>query len=130
MSKGTVLAIGLKPETLDFEGEFLKGKPVDARSIAAGIAADEERARALGYDFEWLLLDASAGREAGASAVREALQARPVQVIVIGGGVRLDPAQTEMLEALVNAVQASAPAARIAFNTNPQDTVDAIRRWI
>ena len=43
---------------------------------------------------------------------RAALARRPVDVVVIGGGVRLDPAQTPALEALVNAVIEAAPGAR------------------
>jgi hypothetical protein len=57
-----------------------------------------------------------------------ALAARPVDVVVIGGGVRLDPAQTPVLEALVNAVIDAAPGARVAFNTSPTDTAEAIGR--
>jgi hypothetical protein len=46
--------------------------------------------------------------------------------VVIGGGVRLDPAQTPVLEALVNAVTEA--GARVAFNTSPTDTAEAIER--
>jgi hypothetical protein len=52
-----------------------------------------------------------------------------VDVVVIGGGVRLDPAQTTVLEALVNAVIDAAPGARVAFNTSPTDTAEAIGRF-
>jgi len=62
------------------------------------------------------------------AAAHAALAARPVDVVVIGGGVRLDPAQTPMLEALVNAVIEAAPRARVAFNTLPTETVEAIER--
>jgi hypothetical protein len=48
--------------------------------------------------------------------------------VVIGGGVRLDPAQTPVLEALVNTVIEAAPGTRVAFNTSPTDTAEAIGR--
>ena len=47
---------------------------------------------------------------------------------MIGGGVRFDPAQTPVLEALVNVVIEAAPGVRIAFNTSPTDTAEAIAR--
>jgi len=49
-------------------------------------------------------------------------------LVVIGGGVRFDPAQTPVLEALVNVVIEAAPGVRIAFNTSPTDTAEAIAR--
>jgi hypothetical protein len=48
--------------------------------------------------------------------------------VVIGGGVRLDPAQTPVLEPLVNAVIEAVPRARMAFNTSPTETAEAIGR--
>ena len=47
---------------------------------------------------------------------------------MIGGGVRLDPVQTPVLEAVVNAVIEAAPGVWIAFNTSPTDTAEAIGR--
>jgi len=123
-----VLGIGLDPYTIDFDGEFFRGKPLNADIIAAGIKADEQRIRAMGHDFEWLLIDARGGEEAASAAARAALRARRVDVVVIGGGVRLDPAQTRVLEALVNTVIEAAPGARIGFNTSPTDTAEAIGR--
>jgi hypothetical protein len=123
-----VLGIGLDPFTIDFDSEFFQGKPLDADIIASGIKADEQRIRGMGHDFAWLLIDARRGAEAASAAARAALSARRVDVVVIGGGVRLDPAQTRVLEALVNAVIEAAPGARIGFNTSPTDTAEVIGR--
>ena len=82
----------------------------------------------MGHDFEWLLIRARGGAEAARAAARAALAARPVDVVVIGGGVRLDSAETPVLEALVNAVIEAAPGARVAFNTSPTETAEAIGR--
>ena len=35
---------------------FFRGKPLNADVIAGGIKADEVRIRAMGHDFEWLLM--------------------------------------------------------------------------
>jgi hypothetical protein len=126
MTVRRVLGIGLDPYTVDLDTEFFRGKPLNADVIAGGIKAEAARIRAMGHDFEWLLIDARGGAEAASSAARAALAARPVDVVVIGGGVRLDPAQTPALEALVNAVTEA--GARVAFNTSPTDTAAAIER--
>jgi hypothetical protein len=104
------------------------GKSLNADVIAGGIKADEVRIRAMGHGFDWLLIDARGGAAKASAAARAALAARPVEVVVIGGGVRLDPAQTPVLEALVNVVIEAAPGVRIAFNTSPTDTAEAIAR--
>jgi hypothetical protein len=126
MTGRRVLGIGLDPYTIDFDSDFFRGKPLDADTIAGGIKAEEARIRAIGHDFEWLLIDARGGADAARAAARAALAARPVDVVVIGGGVRLDPAQTPMLEALVHAVAEA--RVRVAFNTSPTDTSAAIER--
>ena len=123
-----VLGIGLDPYTIDFDSDFFRGKRLNADMIAGGIKADEARIRGMGHDFEWLLIDARGGAEAARAVARAALATRPVEVVVIGGGVRLDPAQTPVLEALVNTVIEAAPGTRVAFNTSPTDTAEAIGR--
>ena len=128
MTGRRVLGIGLDPYTIDFNSDFFRGKPVNADVIAVGIKADKARILEMGHDFEWLLINARGGAKPASAAARAALAARPVDVVVIGGGVRLDPAQTPVLEALVNAVIHSARGARVAFNTSPTDTAEAIGR--
>jgi len=128
MTGRRVLGIGLDPYTIDFDSDFFRGKRLNADVIAGGIKADEARIRGMGHDFEWLLIDARGGAEAARAAARAALATRPVEVVVIGGGVRLDPAQTPVLEALVNTVIEAAPGTRVAFNTSPTDTAEAIGR--
>jgi hypothetical protein len=123
-----VLGIGLDPYTVDFDTEFFRGKPLNADVTAGEIKAEEVRIRAMGHDFEVLLIDARGGAAAASAAARAALVRRPVDVVVIGGGVRLDPAQTPVLEALVNVVIEAVPGVRIAFNTSPTDTAEAITR--
>jgi len=126
MNGKRVLGIGLDPYTIDFDGDFFRGKPLSAAAIASGIKSEEAYIRGMGHDFEWLLIDARGSAESASAAVRAALAARPVDVVVIGGGIRLDPAQTPVLEAVVNA--ASQSAARVAFNSSPTETGAAIGR--
>jgi hypothetical protein len=58
------------------------------------------------------------------------LNARPYACVVIGGGIRKPEPMLEFFEEVVNLVRRHAPAAAIAFNTNPTNSVDAARRWL
>jgi len=51
-------------------------------------------------------------------------------VALIGGGVRMLPENTVLLERLVNVLIDLQPGIRISFNTSPQNAYDAIQRWI
>jgi hypothetical protein len=62
-----------------------------------------------------------------AAVVAAALQARPWECVVIGGGVRN---QLELFEQVLNLVQRYAPDAAIAFNSTPADTFEAAARWV
>lgn len=50
-------------------------------------------------------------------------------IALIGGGVRLLPAYTVLLERIVNVLIDVQPEIRLSFNTSPQNALDAIRRW-
>jgi hypothetical protein len=51
-------------------------------------------------------------------------------VALVGGGVRLFPENTVLLERIVNVLIDLQPDIRISFNTSPQNALDAIRRWL
>ena len=48
--------------------------------------------------------------------------------VMIGAGVRFNPALTTLFEMLVNLVRDHAPQARLCFNSGPYDTADAVER--
>jgi len=50
--------------------------------------------------------------------------------VVIGGGIRLPPKSLSLFEIVINAVHKAAPKASIAFNTRPEDTAEAVARWL
>ena len=52
------------------------------------------------------------------------------QCVVIGGGIRLPPKSLSLFEIVINAVHKAAPKASIAFNTRPEDTAEAVARWL
>ena len=128
MTVRRVLGIGLDPHTVDFDTEFFRGKSLNADVIAGEIKAEGVRIRAIGQRLRGAA-DRRARRGGGGECgCPRRIGSAPVDVVVIGGGVRFDPAQTPMLEALVNVVIEAAPGVRIAFNTSPTDTAEAITR--
>jgi len=63
MTGRRVPGIGLDPYTIDFDSDFFRGKPLNADLIAGEIKAEEVRIRAMGHDFQWLLIDACGSPE-------------------------------------------------------------------
>lgn len=51
-------------------------------------------------------------------------------LVLIGAGIRAIPANFAPLERLISVVHEGAPQAKICFNTRPDDTEQAVRRWI
>jgi hypothetical protein len=49
---------------------------------------------------------------------------------MIGGGIRLIPEHTLLFERIVNVLHTVSPGIRLCFNIAPDNTVDALRRWI
>jgi hypothetical protein len=62
--------------------------------------------------------------------VTAALDRRPWEVVVVGGGVRKGEQQLGRFERVVNPVHRHAPGAAIAFDSTPSDTFDAAARWL
>ena len=123
METKRVVYVGLEPSLVDFSS--LPG--LDEDKVRAGIRAELARLAAAGYDATFVAVDRG---ETAARTLADALSSSPVACVVIGAGVRTLPEHLVLFEQLVNAVLAAAPAARLAFNTKPGDTLDAVRRWI
>ena len=118
-----VLMIGLDPRVVDYASLPTK---LDEPTLRAGLAADEQRLRDLGYDAKWLLIDRGETAEA---VVLAALQSETFDCILIGAGIRTIPPMLLLFEKLVNLVHEKAPRAKIAFNTVPEDTAVSVQRW-
>lgn len=118
-----VLLLGLLPSVVDFSA--FPG--LTEEKLARGLEAQEKSLCDLGFDAKWCLFDR--GETAGA-VVRAALEAKAYDVILIGAGVRTQPAHLALFEQLVNLVHEHAPQAKICFNTRPDDTQEAVLRWI
>jgi len=123
MAKKTVLAIGLDPAFADLAA-FPQLTPDLVRQF---IDAQIGRLRTLGYDAVSCLVDRGETAEA---EVEAALRSRRFDCVVIGAGLRQPPETLPLFEKVLNLIHALAPEAKIAFNTTPADTAEAVQRWV
>ncbi|WP_090602821.1 hypothetical protein [Mycobacterium lentiflavum] len=127
-SERSVLNVGLDPRVLDAADSADAAFPgVGADQVQAGLEATAAEFAKLGVGFDNCLVDRSEGAE---EQLRDALSKKRYDVIVFGGGVRLDPAMTPLFEKLVNVARIGAPDTALSFNTGPDTTVAAALRWI
>src|SRR5690349_6964157 len=124
MAQKRVLLIGIDPALVDFSRSSAGRNSEQVR--AAGNTA-HERLNALGYEVQNCLVDLGATAEA---LVLQTLSQHTFDCILIGAGIRALPEHTLLFEKIINAVHQNAPTAKLCFNTNPGDTVEAVLRWI
>ena len=116
-----VLVIGLDPYRVP--GPW-NPKPV-ADAIEIGMTALADR----GFNAEACLLGLD-GSDDVEARVTVALQARPWDCVVVGGGIREPEEQLELFESIINLICRHAPQAAIAFNHTPHDLADAAARGL
>jgi hypothetical protein len=119
------LSIGLHPRSLDFS---TLPDGVDEASLTARIERGNAALRDAGFDVALCQVDTSA--DAAERQLRDAFDGASFGLAMIGGGIRMIPEHTELFERVVNVVHEVSPAIRLCFNTAPDNTVDALRRWI
>lgn len=118
-----VLLLGLLPEVVDFSA--VPG--MTAEKLTTSLNTQEAMLRDIGFDAKWCLVDLGLTAEAVVSA---ALDAKLYDLVLIGAGVRTLPKHFTLFEKLVNVVHEHAPSAKICFNTKPDDTSEAVLRWL
>lgn len=115
-----VLALGLDPRAVD--PASIPG--LDPGLVQAYIDAQLDRVRSSGHDVVSCLVDAG---DTAPAILAHTLRANHFDCVLIGAGLRA-PEHVRLFEVLLNLVIAQAPRARICFNTNPADSVDAVQR--
>lgn len=120
----TILTIGLHPSAID----YTKHPGLDEATLAARIEQGHAALRAAGFDAVSCLIGTDLDQ--AEKTVRERLSEGPFGLAMIGGGVRMAPEHTLLFERLINVLVTTTPGIRFCFNTTPETTVDAIRRWI
>jgi len=126
--KKSVLVIGLQPTLIDFSNPDYAAYPgMNAAKVLAGLNASEESLTDLGYDVRMCLTDFGETAEA---VVRDQLERKRFDCVLIGAGLRTIPGNFLLFERLLNVVHANAPQAKLCFNTKPNDTAEAAQRWL
>ncbi|MFI9509165.1 hypothetical protein [Nocardia sp. NPDC052566] len=123
-NSSTLLSIGLHPSALDYS----KHPGLDEATLTIRIDAAEATLRAAGFDF--VSCRVPADPDAAERKLRESMGGATFQVAMIGAAVRMVPEHTLLFERLVNVLTELAPGIRLCFNTSPESTIDAMRRWV
>jgi hypothetical protein len=117
-----VLLIGLEPETLDYSSF----EDLNAEKVMKNLRSEQNKGKELGYDVEICLINPDG---TDMDKISQKLE-KQFNCIVIGAGIRLLPEYFILFEKALNLVHQNAPSSKICFNTNPSDTIEAIKRWI
>ncbi|MBO9647796.1 MAG: hypothetical protein J7605_04745 [Variovorax sp.] len=120
--KKRVLALGLDPAFVDSArmGNFTP------ELVRAFIEQQIDQIRALGFEVESCLVDAGDTAEA---EVERLLRSHGFDCVMFGAGLR-DEDRLMLFEKLLNLAHRLAPQAAICFNTNPEDSAEAVLRWV
>jgi hypothetical protein len=118
-----VLLIGLDPTLVDFSS----APELNAERVRA--AGDDARTRlgAIGCEVHQCLLEPGTTDE---SAVLTALSQSTFDCVMIGAGLRAALEETTLFERVINAIHQNAPSAKLCFNSHPNNTVEAVQRWL
>src|SRR5215475_11816034 len=113
-----VLVIGVDPRTIP---------GIDADAVEALLAVGQARFKAQGIaaDICHIRIDETAERK-----IIEYLNKKPYACVVVGGGIRKPDPLLEFFERVINLIRRHAPGAAIAFNTSPDNSVEAAMRWL
>ena len=126
--KKRVLVIGIEPSLIDFTSpDFASSPGLNAEKVLAGLEKDEAPLNQLGYEARLCLTDLG---ETAAAVVESELNRTRYDCIVIGAGIRVLPSNFLLFERLINVVHEHAPQAKLCFNTKPEDTAEAVQRWV
>jgi hypothetical protein len=119
-----ILSLGLHPSALDYSLH----PGLDEATLTARIAAGEAALREAGFDL--VSCQVPADPDEAEKKVRECVAADSVRVVMIGAGLRMAPEHTLLFERLVNLLNRLVPGVVFCFNTSPETTIDALRRWV
>ena len=120
-----VISIGLHPRVLDYS---TMPDGVDEASLTARI--ERGNAALLQAGFDVVLCQVETAPDAAEAQIRTQLRGAQFGLAMVGGGIRMIPEHTELFERIVNVLHEASPGIRLCFNTAPDNTIDALRRWI
>ncbi len=122
----SVLIIGEDPELVDFSAPGVPPN-MSAKTVMDGVRVATDRLKSRSHEVGVLL---TKDAETVDALVSDALKEHPYDVIVIGAGLRTLPPMLEQFERLLNVLRETAPQAKLAFNSRPEDSDKAALRWL
>ena len=117
-----VLLIGLRSDCVDF-GKWPQLSVEKLEMAFKQVISDLSN---VGYTAIWCLTDQG---ETAPEQVTTALVEEKPDIVLVGTGVRVDPDLFLLFETVINLIHQHAPNAKIAFNSLPNDSVEAVKRW-
>ncbi len=127
-AKKKILIIGIDPKLIDFTSpEYAAFPGLTAEKVEAGVKASQARLAELGYETDLCWVDFGA---TAVTVIDGKLKSKKFDGVLIGAGIRIPPTNFTLFEQVINIVHEKAAKAKIFFNTNPKDTVEAVQRWI
>ncbi len=127
-NKKKILIIGIDPSLIDFTTtEFAAFPGLTAEKVEAGIKGSINKLIELGYDAELCWTDFG---QTAIDGIERHLKKVPFDCVLIGAGIRKPESNFLLFEKMINAIHEFAPKAKICFNTNPTDTIEAVKRWL
>jgi hypothetical protein len=100
---------------------------LNAERIQAGTALAATKIAQRGWIGDLCMISPD---DAGIAMLEKQLGSTTYDCVVIGGGMRLPPKALLTFEKAVNAIHKAAPGSAIVFNTKPEDTAEAVARWL
>ena len=107
--------------------DYSKWPGLTPEKLLAGLNADKEKVAANGHDVTLAFIHTA---ESAAGDLQSILEQDDFDIVMIGAGVRRVDEHFLVFERLVNVAHEFAPKAKIAFNTRPDDSAEAVDRWI
>lgn len=122
----SILIIGEDPAQIDFDAPDAP-KDMSAAKIMDGLTGSLARLETTGHAATLVL---TKDAETVERQMTEALARANYDVIVIGAGLRTLPLMALQFERLMNVLHKKAPDAKLAFNSQPDDSDAAAMRWL
>lgn len=126
--KKTILIIGINPSLIDFTSpEFAAFPGLTPEKVEAGIKGSINKLIELGYDARLCWTDFG---QTAIDVLETHLKEISFDCVLIGAGIRKPEINFILFEKMINTIHEFAPKAKVCFNTNPTDTIDAVKRWL
>ncbi|CAM6114457.1 unnamed protein product [Calypogeia fissa] len=107
--------------------ELGASNPGQVQALTKALEALPPKMASAGIKFEFAAVKPE---ERALAELGRKLQSKRPDVVVIGNGIRSAMELTYFMEQIIDIVRTNAPQAKLAFNVNPVDTLDAVKRWL